>query len=1197
MKPLTSIRNLAAVIAATLVTPLFFTGQAGAASTPYPMVIGNYSETFFDMTNWPAGLGGTSTTASNWAPVAVTATGTIGDGVKTTTSTATFSTSMSGGLQTNSPTGSMALLSTGSTDNSAAVAVDLLLDFTGRNAGTLSFDWAQFNNSTGNRAGSLKVFTSIDGTTWTELTAAFISVSNNFSPVAAGTMSAITLPAAFNGSSAARIRFYEFNGTGGGPGTLTGSRPKISIDNIVVTQSTPGGAPPVITSITPSSIAANAGDTAAFTVTATGDAANYRWYKETASSTNQIITATTPTLTLANVLAADIAGYQVVLSNASGMATSSVVTLTVVDPFIISQPVNQSGLVAGSVSFAISVGGTSLGYQWFVKPTADSDFTGMSPLTTGGRILGATTQTLTITNLAYTDSTNLFVVVTNSLGTAVTSSVVTLTVANAASVAFWDFNGYLNITNPAVALGFGKASFTNCTTFSNGVSFASGNDFGANNNAWGTSTYPTNGNAANNKTGGVRFNASTLGAKNISVTYDTKASGTASKYERLQYTTNGIDFIDYPTSSSFIGLNYESRSFSLVGFQGVQNNTNFAIRIVAEYESTAKYGATNDAQYVGNGGTYTPSSGTLSYDLVNIKGEAITNANTPPTISVLTNMSTTDTSAATSQSFTVGDAQTAAGSLTVTAVSYNTTVMPSGNVTFGGSGANRTLSITPVGGAVGVAPVLLTVTDGDGDTTVAWFYVTVIAGNQPPTISGLVNTNALGNVTNTFAFTVGDVETPAGSLTVTASSGNATLVPNDISHISFGGSGANRTISIASVANQYGVTPITVSVFDGNSTTALTFALELRPNTILALNEGFDYDSSGAIINVSSGFWQNHSGTVGQMQVGSGVVTVTDANAEDVNAPLLGQPYTAASGQVLYSSFTLNFSALPTATNSYFAHFKDNSSSGFYGRVYASTFSAGPSSYRIGVGNASANGSPGQIAQDLLPGVDYTIITRLVLSNGVCTIWINPASEASPSATDNTLAGPTSAITSYALREAVGEGTLTIDNLKVGPSFISVVSNVVDVAPQANPDATSVVANSSANSLSPLTNDVLNTVLGSLSIASVSPTNGTATISGTNVLFTPTASFAGTATIGYTITDGFGGTSTSLITIAVAAPASIPLNLSVAGSSLTFNWADPTFSLQSSTNVAGPYTTIPGATTGFSTNTTAAPTMFFRLKF
>jgi len=52
-----------------------------------------------------------------------------------------------------------------------------------------------------------------------------------------------------------------------------------------------------------------------------------------------------------------------------------------------------------------------------------------------------------------------------------------------------------------------------------------------------------------------------------------------------------------------------------------------------------------------------------------------------------------------------------------------------------------------------------------------------------------------------------------------------------------------------------------------------------------------------------------------------------------------------------------------------------------------------------------------------------------------------------------------------------------------------------------------------------------------LTIVSVSPTNGTAVISGTNVVFTPTTNLTGT--VSYTITDGFGGTNSALVTISV----------------------------------------------------------------
>src|SRR5438132_143792 len=58
----------------------------------------------------------------------------------------------------------------------------------------------------------------------------------------------------------------------------------------------------------------------------------------------------------------------------------------------------------------------------------------------------------------------------------------------------------------------------------------------------------------------------------------------------------------------------------------------------------------------------------------------------------------------------------------------------------------------------------------------------------------------------------------------------------------------------------------------------------------------------------------------------------------------------------------------------------------------------------------------------------------------------------------------------------------------------------------------------------------------SLTITSVSATNGTAVIvGGTNVLFTPAANFNGTATIGYSISDGNGGTASALITVTVSA--------------------------------------------------------------
>jgi hypothetical protein len=60
------------------------------------------------------------------------------------------------------------------------------------------------------------------------------------------------------------------------------------------------------------------------------------------------------------------------------------------------------------------------------------------------------------------------------------------------------------------------------------------------------------------------------------------------------------------------------------------------------------------------------------------------------------------------------------------------------------------------------------------------------------------------------------------------------------------------------------------------------------------------------------------------------------------------------------------------------------------------------------------------------------------------------------------------------------------------------------------------------------------------------------------------------------------------------APSQIRLNVSYAAGNVTLTWADPSFSLQSATNVNGPYTTIVGATSGY-TQSVSGTQKFYRL--
>ena len=89
----------------------------------------------------------------------------------------------------------------------------------------------------------------------------------------------------------------------------------------------------------------------------------------------------------------------------------------------------------------------------------------------------------------------------------------------------------------------------------------------------------------------------------------------------------------------------------------------------------------------------------------------VTPANTPPTISDIADLAINEDAATGAMAFTVGDAETAAGSLTVSGSSSNTALVPNANIVFGGSGANRTVTVTPAGEPVGFATITVTVTD------------------------------------------------------------------------------------------------------------------------------------------------------------------------------------------------------------------------------------------------------------------------------------------------------------------------------------------------------------------------------------------------------------------------------------------------------------------------------------------------------
>src|SRR5205807_1227624 len=127
-------------------------------------------------------------------------------------------------------------------------------------------------------------------------------------------------------------------------------------------------------------------------------------------------------------------------------------------------------------------------------------------------------------------------------------------------------------------------------------------------------------------------------------------------------------------------------------------------------------------------------------------------------------------------------------------------------------------------GIAGTAHVTLTVTDADGGQTNRNF---TIVSDSLPSIGFIPDQLTQRNVAKgPVSFSVYDNETGPNSVTLSAQSLNTTLLP--VSNISFGGSGASRTITMTPATNQYGTVFITVLASDGMLTNSTSFRLTVN---------------------------------------------------------------------------------------------------------------------------------------------------------------------------------------------------------------------------------------------------------------------------------------------------------------------------------------------------------------------------------
>src|SRR5467141_1731803 len=246
------------------------------------------------------------------------------------------------------------------------------------------------------------------------------------------------------------------------------------------------GTPIVLPSITtqPVSQSVTAGQTATFSVTATGTSPpRYQWRKNgTALSGATSASYTTPATTTSD----NGAQFTVVVSNLVGGVTSNAATLTVtaVAPSITTQPVSQSVTVGQTATFSVSATGTALvSYQWQKDGAAIG----------GSNAASYTTPATTIAD----NGAQFTVAVSNTAGN-VTSSAASLSVNALLPTAAYAFNeGSGNITADASGNGntgtLSGPSWTRAGHYGNAISFdgANGSVEAANSNSFNPGTAAT----------------------------------------------------------------------------------------------------------------------------------------------------------------------------------------------------------------------------------------------------------------------------------------------------------------------------------------------------------------------------------------------------------------------------------------------------------------------------------------------------------------------------------------------------------------------------------------------------------------------------------------------------------------------------------------------------------------------------------
>ncbi|MBF0451490.1 MAG: tandem-95 repeat protein [Candidatus Magnetomorum sp.] len=196
--------------------------------------------------------------------------------------------------------------------------------------------------------------------------------------------------------------------------------------------------------------------------------------------------------------------------------------------------------------------------------------------------------------------------------------------------------------------------------------------------------------------------------------------------------------------------------------------------------------------------------------------------NDRPTITPIPDQSLKENSV--SIPFSISDVETLANDLNIQVVSHAPELIPLDQIQITGSDHHKTLIVFSPGDLFGIAPMSVSVSDGQLLQTIH-FNVVVRSAGDTPMIASIVDQFINEDEPLYLTLTVGGVASE--SITVAGSSSNTQVVSDNM--IIIQGMGGKRYLTINPIPNAFGQTRIVLQVSDGIQTISEDFFLTVQP--------------------------------------------------------------------------------------------------------------------------------------------------------------------------------------------------------------------------------------------------------------------------------------------------------------------------------------------------------------------------------